>query len=54
LSPIAIGIHGGCGTLDAALLSASEWAETREHVANALRAGCAELAAGDLELEAVV
>jgi L-asparaginase / beta-aspartyl-peptidase len=52
-SPIAIGIHGGCGTLDAALLSDSEWAETREHLANALKAGWEALAAGAHAVDAV-
>jgi L-asparaginase / beta-aspartyl-peptidase len=52
-SPIAIGIHGGCGTLDRALMSEAEWAEAREHLANALKAGWTMLAAGRHALDAV-
>jgi L-asparaginase / beta-aspartyl-peptidase len=51
--PIAIGIHGGCGTLDRSLMSEPEWAEAREHLANALRAGWAMLAAGRHAVDAV-
>jgi L-asparaginase / beta-aspartyl-peptidase len=51
--PIAIGIHGGCGTLDRSLMSEAEWAEAREHLADALRAGWALLAAGRHALDAV-
>ena len=39
MADIAIGLHGGCGTLSSHLLSAAEWAESREHLAEALRAG---------------
>ncbi len=52
-SPIAIGIHGGCGTLDRSLMSEAEWAEAREHLAHALRAGWTMLAAGRHALDAV-
>jgi len=52
-SPIAIGIHGGCGTLDAALLSDSDWAQMRGHLANALKAGWDALAAGAHAVDAV-
>jgi hypothetical protein len=31
--PIGICIHGGCGTLDASLLSEAEWTESRAHLA---------------------
>lgn len=53
MNPIAIGIHGGCGTLAPELLSAAEWAETREHLARSLRAGWAILAAGGPAVAAV-
>ncbi|MEZ5852525.1 MAG: isoaspartyl peptidase/L-asparaginase [Hyphomicrobiaceae bacterium] len=52
-SPIAIGIHGGCGTLDPALMSPAEWAEARAHLADALRAGHAALAGGGTAVDAV-
>ncbi len=44
MAPIAIGIHGGCGTLDVSLMSEAEWAEARDHLAESLRAGWAILA----------
>jgi beta-aspartyl-peptidase (threonine type) len=50
---IAIGIHGGCGTLDRNLMSEADWAEAREHLARALKAGWAMLAAGRHALDAV-
>jgi beta-aspartyl-peptidase (threonine type) len=50
---ISIGIHGGCGTLDRGLMSEAEWAEAREHLANALKAGWTMLAAGRHALDAV-
>jgi L-asparaginase / beta-aspartyl-peptidase len=53
MAPIAIGIHGGCGTLDVSLMSDSEWAEAREHLADALRAGWAILSQGGRSLDAV-
>jgi len=51
--PIAIGIHGGCGTLSPELLSEAEWVEMREHLAQALRAGWALLRAGAPAIAAV-
>lgn len=51
--PIAIGIHGGCGTLDRSLLSEEEWAESRAHLAEALQAGYKILAGGGSSLDAV-
>ena len=39
MTDIAIGIHGGCGTLDRTLMSEAEWAEARQHLARSLRAG---------------
>ena len=52
-SPIAIGIHGGCGTLDPSLMSPAEWAEARAHLADALRAGHAALSRGGSAVDAV-
>ena len=53
MAPIAIGIHGGCGTLDRALMSEAEWIEAREHLAASLKAGWTMLAAGRHALDAV-
>jgi L-asparaginase / beta-aspartyl-peptidase len=53
MSSIAIGIHGGCGTLERSLLSEAEWSEAREHLANALRAGWAILSKHGRALDAV-
>lgn len=50
---IAIGIHGGCGTLDRSLMSEAEWAEARAHLAEALRSGFAILKRGGRSLDAV-
>ena len=35
---IALGLHGGCGTLERSLLAEADWAESRSHIADALRA----------------
>jgi beta-aspartyl-peptidase (threonine type) len=51
--PPALGLHGGCGTLDRSLLSEAEWAESRAHVAGALKAGWAILKAGGPAVDAV-
>jgi beta-aspartyl-peptidase (threonine type) len=51
--PIAIGIHGGCGTLAPELLSEAVWGEMREHLAQALRAGWRLLQTGANAVEAV-
>lgn len=53
MAPIAIGIHGGCGTLEASLMSGNEWAQARAHLADALRAGWTLLAEGGSSLDAV-
>ena len=53
MSGIAIGLHGGCGTLSASLQTDAEWAESRDHMANALRAGWRILRAGGSALDAV-
>jgi beta-aspartyl-peptidase (threonine type) len=52
MPPFAIGIHGGCGTLAKDLLSEAEWAETRAHLRDSLRAAWAILAAGGSALDA--
>jgi L-asparaginase / beta-aspartyl-peptidase len=53
MPPIAIGIHGGCGTLDKALMSEAAWAEARAHLAESLKAGWAILKHGGSSVEAV-
>lgn len=53
MAMIALGLHGGCGTLDRSMLSEAEWQESREHIAAALRAGWAVLNAGGSAVEAV-
>ncbi len=53
MSPLAIGIHGGCGTLDASLLSEAEWTEARAHLARSLTAGWGILAKGGSSVDAV-
>jgi beta-aspartyl-peptidase (threonine type) len=53
MAPLAIAIHGGCGTLARELLSDVEWAETRDHLARSLRAGWSILASGGSALDAV-
>ncbi len=53
MADIAIGLHGGCGTLSSDLLSAADWAESRDHLAQALRAGWQILRAGGSALDAV-
>ena len=51
--PIALGLHGGCGTLHPALMTEAEWAESRTHLADALKAGWSVLATGGRALDAV-
>ncbi len=53
MTPLAIGIHGGCGTLAPELLSDKEWAETRAHLGDSLRAAWKILSAGGSALDAV-
>lgn len=53
MADIALGLHGGCGTLDRSLMSEAEWAESRAHIADALRAGWAILSAGGSAVDAV-
>jgi L-asparaginase / beta-aspartyl-peptidase len=51
--PIAVGIHGGCGTYAAELLGTSEWAETRAALAVSLRAAWSVLSRGATAIDAV-
>ena len=53
MADIAIGLHGGCGTLSSDLLSPAVWAESRDHLAQALRAGWQILRANGSALDAV-
>lgn len=53
MSPIAIGIHGGCGTLARELQSAQDWAETEQHLQDSLLAAWKILGAGGSALDAV-
>lgn len=53
MSPIAIGIHGGCGTLDRALMSEPNWAEARDHLARSLRTGWSILQCSGTSVDAV-
>ena len=53
MSGIALGLHGGCGTLERGLQSEADWAESRAHMAQALRAGWSVLRAGGSALDAV-
>lgn len=53
MADIALGLHGGCGTLHQSLQSAADWAESRQHMANALRAGWSILRSGGSALDAV-
>lgn len=50
---LALGLHGGCGTLDRSLMSEAEWAEARAHIADALRAGWRVLVGGGSAVAAV-
>lgn len=51
--PMALALHGGCGTLPQGEMNEAEWAEARQHIAEALRAGWAILASGGKALDAV-
>ena len=53
MTGIALGLHGGCGTLERSLQSEADWAESREHLALALRAGWKILRSGGSALDAV-
>jgi len=51
--PIALAIHGGCGTLPKSEMTEAEWAEARAALAASLRAGWAILAKGGSAVDAV-
>ncbi len=51
--PLALAIHGGCGTLDPAAQTEAQWEEARQDLARALRAGWALLRDGAPAVEAV-
>lgn len=53
MAGIALGLHGGCGTLERSLQNESDWAESRDHMALALRAGWKILHSGGTALDAV-
>ena len=53
MDTIAIAVHGGCGVMPVQGLPAAEWAEARDALAAALRAGWAVLRAGGRSLDAV-
>lgn len=53
MAEMALGLHGGCGTLERSLQSEADWAESREHMALALRAGWQILRGGGTALDAV-
>ena len=53
MAGIAIGLHGGCGTLERGLMREADWSESRNHMADALRAGWRILRAGGSSLDAV-
>ncbi|MBL8704525.1 MAG: isoaspartyl peptidase/L-asparaginase [Rhodospirillales bacterium] len=53
MNPIAIGIHGGCGTLARDLQSTQDWAETEAALEASLRAAWTILKAGGSALDAV-
>jgi len=52
-SPIALGLHGGCGTPATSELPPAAWDEARRHLADALRAGWAALAGGGTAVDTV-
>jgi beta-aspartyl-peptidase (threonine type) len=51
--PIALAIHGGCGTLPKAEMTDAEWAEAKAHLAASLRAGWTILTKGGSAVDAV-
>ena len=53
MSGIALGLHGGCGTLDRSLMARPTGRKAVAHIADALRAGWAVLARGGAALDAV-
>lgn len=53
MADIAIGLHGGCGTLDRSLMSEADWNEARRHIAAALKTGWRMLASAGSAVDAV-
>lgn len=53
MTAIALALHGGCGVMPEADMSADEWREAREALGRALRAGHAVLSAGGSAIDAV-
>jgi beta-aspartyl-peptidase (threonine type) len=53
MGKIALAIHGGCGVMAETGLTAQEWAEARQDLAQALKAGWLILADGGRALDAV-
>src|SRR5262245_46660217 len=53
MSPIAIGIHGGCGTLARDLQSEQDWKETEAHLKASVEAAWGILKRGGPALDAV-
>lgn len=53
MTKIALAIHGGCGVMPEDSMTAEEWADARDDLAAALRAGYGVLKAGGTALEAV-
>lgn len=50
---LALGLHGGCGTLERSLMSEAEWTEARAHIGAALIAGWQILLARGAAVDAV-
>jgi len=53
MPPIALALHGGCGTPPKQDLAPEEWAEVKRHIADALVAGWTILARGGTAVDAV-
>lgn len=53
MTKIALAIHGGCGVMPEDSMTAQEWSEARDDLAEALRAGYAVLKTGGTALAAV-
>ena len=53
MTTLALGIHGGCGTLPKSEMSEAEWAEARADLVASLRAGWAILGQGGSAVDAV-
>jgi L-asparaginase / beta-aspartyl-peptidase len=51
--PVALALHGGCGTPAASELPAADWAQMREHMAAALRSGWTAMQRGGSAVDAV-